>query len=171
MVSKDLRTGSVESWPPPGGGCGEGGGGARAVLRLVDGGLLCNNPADVALAEARLLHGAAAPTLLLSVGTGCPGAAEAAPPGGLLASTAPPWVWHLVNAAGDVAHADATVRALLGPGDLYCRLQPEGAAFGVALDDARPEAVEGLRAATRAFAAERRAVLRGLAAQLLPPGW
>jgi len=103
-VHKDLQTGDVYGIgrrPPEGT--------HSAQLRLIDGGLMCNNPADVAIHEAKLLFGRDRPLLVVSVGTGSGVAAEVTP-----SAIAPLWLQHLVNATGDVAQTDATVRCILG---------------------------------------------------------
>lgn len=80
-------------------------GNPTAALRLIDGGITCNNPADVAVHEARMLFGKERRLVVCSVGTGQGVAAEASQ-----SSYLPSWLQNLVNATGDVAQTDATVR-------------------------------------------------------------
>jgi hypothetical protein len=104
-VHKDLLTGDIYGLgrrPPDGS--------FTAQLRLIDGGLMCNNPADVAIHEAKLLFGRERPLLVVSVGTGSGVASEVTP-----SAIAPLWLQHLVNATGDVAQTDATVRCAVQP--------------------------------------------------------
>jgi len=163
-VLKDLRTGDVYS--PGGGGIGQPPEGAvTAQLRLIDGGIVCNNPADVAIHEARLLFGRDRPLVLVSVGSGCGVAAET-PVGG--SSYLPSWLQTLVNAIGDVHQTDATVAHLLGTGDMYWRFNPVGDAFGVSLDDAREESLHTLAAASQAYADSQAHELAQVVSALVP---
>lgn len=126
---KNLHTGDISR--AAGGGATEEEHSARLVL--LDGGILCNNPSDVAVHEARRMFGHAAPIALLSIGansmtcravvqsnvhcaqltitlsitgTGGPIPCESPPPpAGFLSSAVPSWVWPLVAAAGDVVRA------------------------------------------------------------------
>ena len=160
QVAKDLRTGDVYSpgtGPPPEGAI-------TAQLRLIDGGIVCNNPADVAIHEARLLFGRERPLVLVSCGTGCGVAAEAPSAGGYL----PVWLQTLVNAIGDVHQTDATVAHLLGSGDTYYRFNPVGDAFGVSLDDARDESLQALATAAQAYADSRAHDIAHLVSALVP---
>ena len=160
QVAKDLRTGDVYSpgtGPPPEGAI-------TAQLRLIDGGIVCNNPADVAIHEARLLYGRERPLVLVSCGTGCGVAAEAPGAGGYL----PTWLQTLVNAIGDVHQTDATVAHLLGSGDTYWRFNPVGDAFGVSLDDARDESLQALASAAQAYADSRAHDIAHVVSNLVP---
>ena len=159
-VAKDLTTGEVL---PAGRRPGEGS--VAAALRLIDGGICCNNPTGVAVHEARLLFGRERPLLLVSVGTGAGVATETAP-----SAFFPAWLQNLVNATGDVAQTDATVRHLLGPADSYFRLCPTGEAFAVALDDARDASLQQLSDGADAYMATpaARALVARLVVGLLP---
>jgi hypothetical protein len=159
-VYKDLRTGDLYgsgSGSPPADA-------ATATLRLIDGGIVCNNPADVALHEARLLFGRERPVVLVSIGTGCGVAAEQPTAGSYL----PSWLQTLVNAIGDVHQTDATVAHALGTGDSYWRFNPVGDAFGVSLDDARDETLHTLGAAAAAYAESRHQDISHVVAALVP---
>lgn len=87
-------------------------GNPTATLRLIDGGITCNNPTDVAVHEARLLFGRERRLAVVSVGTGQGVAEESAQ-----SSYLPSWLQNLVNATGDVAQTDATAR-----GPSFCLL-------------------------------------------------
>jgi hypothetical protein len=158
VITKDLCTGDVYGpgkRPPPDA--------ITAAVRLIDGGISCNNPTDVAIHEARQLFGRERPLLVVSVGTGGGAAAEMTPNGYF-----PLWLQHLVNATGDVADTDATVRHLLSPHDAYFRFHPVADAFGCGLDDARPENLSALTAAAEAFMDDEAAHLAVLVAALVP---
>ena len=80
----------------------------------------------------------------------------------------PLWLQHLVNATGDVADTDATVRHLLGHQDAYWRFHPLGDAFGCGLDDARPENLAQLTTAAEAYIDAEAVRLASLVAALVP---
>ena len=158
VVTKDLCTGEVY------GAARKPAEGAHTVqLKLIDGGISCNNPTDVAIHEARLLFGRERPLLVVSCGTGGGAAVEMTPNAYL-----PLWLQHLVNATGDVADTDATVRHLLGHQDAYWRFHPLGDAFGCGLDDARPENLAQLTTATEAYIDAEAVRLASLVAALVP---
>jgi hypothetical protein len=158
VVTKDLCTGDVH------GASRKPAEGAHTTqLRLIDGGISCNNPTDVAIHEARLLFGRERPLLVVSCGTGGGAAVEMTPNAYL-----PLWLQHLVNATGDVADTDATVRHLLGHQDAYWRFHPMGDAFGCGLDDARPENLAQLTTATEAYIDAEAVRLASLVAALVP---
>lgn len=154
-VHKELITGEVFGIgrkPPEG---------THAVqLRLIDGGITCNNPADVAIHESKLLFGRERPLLVVSVGTGSGVAAEVTP-----SAIAPLWLQHLVNATGDVAQTDATVRHLLSPTDFYIRFNPT-LTDSYGLDDARESTLAELTRAAEAYMDDHAAELQSLAARL-----
>ena len=156
-VSKDLVTGEVfpAGRKPPDGA-------VTSTLRLIDGGLSCNNPTDVAIHEARLLFGRERPLLVVSVGTGSGTPTELAPH-----SYFPLWLQHVVNATGGVADTDATVRHLLSGNDTYWRFHPVGDDFGCGLDDARAETLNKLTLAADAYMDSQAGRVAQLAAALV----
>jgi hypothetical protein len=129
--------------------------GADGVARsCVDGGLIANDPALVACAEA-LAAGAGDGVALVSLGTGAGPPPEA---------TGDPDAVALATAAGPELVRDALRRAL---GDRYVRVQTP-LAFGAerAFDDARPPNLEALRRTAEDLVARERAALASLAALL-----
>lgn len=142
-------------------------GNPTASLRLIDGGITCNNPADVAVHEARLLFGRERRLAVVSVGTGTGAACEASQN-----SYLPSWLQNLVSATGDVAQTDATVRHLLSPADAYFRLAPTSDAFSVQLDDSREGVMHELTKGAEAFmdTPAARALVARLVVAVLPRG-
>ena len=131
-----------------------------AQLRLIDGGITCNNPADVAIHEARLLFGRERPLIVVSVGTGSGLASEITP-----IAMVPLWLQHLVNATGDVAQTDATVRHLLSASDFYMRFNPT-LTDSYGLDDTRDSTLKELTRAAEAYMDEHAEELAAVAERL-----
>jgi uncharacterized protein len=130
--------------------------GADGVTRsCVDGGLIANDPALVAYAEA-LARSAGEEVLLVSLGTGSPPPAEPEPerePAALAAAAAPELV------------RDALRRIL---GARYVRLQaPLGHGAVRSFDDASPANLEALRRTGEELAASEAGRLNALVGQLL----
>ena len=122
-----------------------------AVRSCVDGGLIANDPALVAYAEAAAA-GAGEEVVLVSLGTGVGPPPEA---------TGDPDAVALATAAGPELVRDALRRAL---GDRYVRVQTP-LAFGAerAFDDARPANLEALRLTAEDLVARERPALAALA--------
>jgi predicted acylesterase/phospholipase RssA len=132
--------------------------------RHLDGGVVANNPAALALHEARRAFGGRPIECLVSLATGA-APVRAAPGAGAgwqgVLST-------LVDSASGVARVADALADALDPG-VYHRFSPEGPAFNLEMDASDQRRISDLLAATDAYIDARAPAFSALAAALAPP--
>lgn len=125
----------------------------REGQQFMDGGLVANNPAAIALHEARKIWGPSVPiSLLLSVGTGCVFTKPVPKERGTLET-----LEQLVDAALSQQRVHEMLEDLLDPGVPYYRMQPMGVTYSVRLDETRKSELVKLQVETRQWIKEREA--------------
>ena len=131
--------------------------------RHLDGGCIANNPAAIALHEARCLFPGQPLACLVSLATGSPAPSAQAGGGvgwqGVLST--------VIHSASSVTRvADCLADTL--PADVYYRCSPEGAPFEVEIDQTDKAKIEELQGATHEYIRQQHALFASLSATLCP---
>ena len=132
--------------------------------RHLDGGVVANNPAALALHEANRIFNGQRVELLVSLATGA-APSRPAPGGGA------GWqgvLGTLVDSASGVARIAEALSDALDPA-IYRRFAPEGPAFGLEMDAADTRRIHELLAATDEYIAAQAPAFASLAAALALP--
>ncbi len=143
--------------------------GARERV-LIDGGVVANNPAMAAYAEARRLFPQAARIVVVSCGTGSRKDSVSYPDArgwGLMS-----WADHVapVLIEGDAAAVDYEMRALPQSACDFFRFEPALRADEIAMDDPSPANLQRLQATARRFIQEQSPALDAVCAALIGGG-
>jgi calcium-independent phospholipase A2-gamma len=107
-----------------------------------DGGMIANNPASIALHEAKCLWPDKRIDMLLSVGTGVTTVQPVAHP-----NTYSQLLSQIANACAETEKTHGALQDTL-PHDVYARLQPMDDLFAVGIDETSSEKLEQLRDVT-----------------------
>ena len=131
-----------------------------------DGGLCANNPAALALHEARHLFPGCAVRCLLSVGTGAPPSITVSSSGNWVSAVANTIIYSATN----VNVVDEALEDALGNTGTYFRLNPKGEAFNFGLDEIRPDILEGMSARAREYVKDKQWLIDKVVAALTDDG-
>jgi calcium-independent phospholipase A2-gamma len=126
--------------------------------RFVDGGIAFNNPAALALHEARALWPNRPLGVLLSIGNGNPRPRKTE-------HSFTQTLLTVVHACTETEKTHQMLLDLLSP-DAYFRLNPEDDSFEWSLDETRPEKFDSLDAAVDAFAEQNSELLQQICDKL-----
>jgi len=132
--------------------------------RHLDGGCIANNPAGIAIHEARCLFPGQPLECVVSLATG-------APPVNAVAGAGVGWQGVLstvIHSASSVARVADCLEDTLADG-CYYRFSPEGASFAVEIDQTEKTKIEELQAATHEYVAQQQHRFAALAQRLSLP--